>query len=413
MGHFSYKAVEQGGEKVAGTIEAPDRRVAVELLAAKGHFVTELAEASHAAKAGALRVSTLAIRPTAKDILQMTNQLSTALRAGLPMLNALKIIEQQQHKPAMKRMMADLVDSVSGGQSLSEAMSKYPETFPPLYLSMIRVGETGGILEKTTQQLTSILQRDDKIKTSMKNAAAYPIFVLILGIASVAIIITFILPKILQTIVGGSTSTLLPWPTRLLLGVSDFFQWCVTTFYGWAAIILIIIGLWYLRKWVKTEGRIQWDAFKLRIPIMGSVLRTIAIGRFTRTLGSLSKGGVPILESLSIVRNTLGNELLGSKIDAVAEQVKTGSSLGGALGESGYFPPLLVQIVSIGEQTGQMDELLLNAADTFDEIADAAIARFMAVFPALLILMLALVIGFMIVAILMPIAQMSLGAGVF
>jgi type II secretory pathway component PulF len=311
----------------------------------------------------------------------------------------------------MKKLMAGLVDSVSGGQSLSEAMGKHTGVFSPLYLSMIRVGEMGGILEKTTLQLTSILQRDDHIRTNMKNASAYPIFVMVLGFVSVGVIIAFILPKIINTIIGGMA--VLPWPTRLLLGMSHFLTWCFTSVYGWGAMIAIIAGLVYLWRWIRTDGRLQWDSFKLRVPVLGSVLRTIAVGRFTRTLGSLTKGGVPILESLGIVRDTLGNEMLARQIDDAAEKVKTGSAVGPALQESGYFPPLLVQIVAIGEQTGQLDELLLSAADTFDEIADAAIARFMAVFPALMILVLALVIGFMIVAILLPIAMMSLGAGVF
>jgi type II secretory pathway component PulF len=155
------------------------------------------------------------------------------------------------------------------------------------------------------------------------------------------------------------------------------------------------------------------DTFKLKVPILGSVLRTIAVGRFARALGALTKGGVTILETLGVVRDTLGNELLGREIDSVAEKVKRGESLGGPLGESGYFPPLLVQIVSIGEQTGKLDELLLNAADTFDADADAAISRFMAIFPAILILLLALVIGFIIAATLLPIVVMELGGGRF
>jgi type II secretory pathway component PulF len=172
-----------------------------------------------------------------------------------------------------------------------------------------------------------------------------------------------------------------------------------------------LVGLYYLRAWAKSRGRIKWDAFKLKIPVLGSVLRTIAVGRFARTLGALTKGGVTILESLGVVRDTLGNELLAREIDEVTEQVKSGTSMAGPLSSSGHFPPLLVQIVSVGEQTGKLDELLLNAADTFDEEADAAINRFVAIFPAVLILLLALVIGFIIAATLLPIVMMQLGGG--
>jgi len=197
----------------------------------------------------------------------------------------------------------------------------------------------------------------------------------------------------------------------MLLSLSDLIKSLFTTVYGWVIIAVIVVGLHLLRRWVKTEGKIKWDAFKLKIPVLGSVLRTIAVGRFARTLGALTKGGVTILEALNVVRDTLGNELLGREIDTVAEEVKRGESLAGPLGKSGYFPPLLVQIVSIGEQTGKLDELLLNAADTFDDEADAAINRFMAIFPAILILLLALVVGFIIAATLLPIVAMQFGAG--
>jgi len=415
---FSYKAVDKGGGHVTGTIEASDRKSAVVAVQRTGQFVIELAEAAGAdgGRKAVLdlgrRLSLGGGRISSKDILAITTQLSTALRAGLPLLNGLELIRDQQHKGGMREMLDEIVKAVRSGQSLSEAMGKYPKVFSPLYLSMIRVGETGGILEHTTTQLAAILARDEKVKSNIKNASAYPIFVLCLGLVSVTIVITWILPKILATITGGVA--ILPWPTRILLGLSDFIKRLFTTFFGWIALALIVAGLYYAVRWTRTaRGRIIMDTFKLKVPILGSVLRTIAVGRFARALGALTKGGVTILETLGVVRDTLGNELLGREIDSVAEKVKRGESLGGPLGESGYFPPLLVQIVSIGEQTGKLDELLLNAADTFDADADAAISRFMAIFPAILILLLALIIGFIIAATLLPIVVMELGGGRF
>ena len=449
MSWFSYKAVDKGGGHVTGTIEASDRKSAVVALSGRGQFVIELSSFGGPAFAGASAEKALRrmeaeatgadggrkaaldlgrrlslgagslfsgvlrrMRISSKDILAITTQLSTALRAGLPLLNGLELIRDQQHKGGMREMLDEIVKAVRSGQSLSEAMGKYPKIFNPLYLSMIRVGETGGILEHTTTQLAAILARDEKVKSNIKNASAYPIFVLCLGLVSVTIVITWILPKILATITGGVA--ILPWPTRILLGLSDFIKALFTTFFGWIVLALIVAGLYYAVRWTRTaRGRIIMDTFKLKVPILGSVLRTIAVGRFARALGALTKGGVTILETLGVVRDTLGNELLGREIDSVAEKVKRGESLGGPLGESGYFPPLLVQIVSIGEQTGKLDELLLNAADTFDADADAAISRFMAIFPAILILLLALIIGFIIAATLLPIIVMELGGGRF
>jgi len=416
LGYFSYKAVDKGGGHITGTIEAADRRSAVATLTDKGQFVTELDEESKKLSAAGsvkavLELSKLkfgSARVSSKDILAMTTQLSTALRAGLPLLNGLELIREQQHKSGMQEMLGDLVQSVSSGQSLSEAMAKHERVFNPLYLSMVRVGETGGILEETTGQLAGILTRDEKIKTSMKNASAYPIFVLCIGLISVTIIVTWILPSIIETI-GSDVAR--PWPTAMLMGLSGFLRNIFTSWFGWLFIALNVAGWYYFVKWTGTTGRLKWDTFKLRIPVMGSVLRTIAVGRFARTLGALTKGGVTILESLSVVRDTLGNELLGREIDTVAEQVKRGESLAEPLGESGSFPPLLVQITSIGEQTGKLDELLLNAAETFDSEADSAINRFMSIFPAILILMLAVVIGFILVAALLPVLQLGTGAG--
>jgi type II secretory pathway component PulF len=422
MSQFSYKAVDRSGGHVRGTIEAIDRRSAVAVLADKGHFVTELFEkegatvfapSTQGGEKFSLDLNKLlrfgSHRVSSKDVLAMTTQLSTALQAGLPLLNCLELILQQQSKQGMRELLSELVNSVSSGQSLSEAMEKHEKVFSPLYLSMIRVGETGGILEQTTAQLAGILNRDEKIKTNMKNASAYPIFLLCIGLISVIIIITWILPNIIGTII--ETGALLPLPTRMLIAISGFSKSLFTTWYGWIFLAMIGGGFYYFSRWTKTIGKLKWDSFKLKIPMLGSVLRTIAVGRFARTLGALTKGGVIILEALSVVRDTLGNELLGREIDIVADKVKRGESLAEPLNESGYFPPLLVQIVSIGEQTGKLDELLLNAAETFDTDADSSIQRFMAIFPALLILMLALIIGFIIIATLWPIVQMTLGGG--
>ncbi len=418
MGLFSYKAVDRGGAHVAGSVEAADRRSAVAALAERGQFVTELIERSRRAQGDGdesgvspwLAVPRLgAGRIASKDILAMTTQLSTAIRAGLPLLNCLELLHKQQRKSAMKRLFDHLVKSVNAGQSLSEAMGEHPNVFSPLYLSMIRVGETGGILEQTSTQLAGILAREEKVKTNMKNASAYPLFVLSIGLASAVVIVAWILPKILENVSAGAAA--MPMPTRVLLGISAFSRVLFTSVGGWLAIVAVIAALYALRRWTKTVGRLEWDAFKLRLPVLGSVLRTIAVGRFARTLGALTQGGVTILDALAVVRDTLGNEQLARQIDDVAEKVKRGESLAEPLEASGYFPPLLVQIVAIGEQTGKLDELLLNAAETFDTDADAAISRFMAIFPAALILILALVIGFIIAAALLPIVMMSLGVG--
>jgi len=415
LGQYSYKAVDQSGGHVAGVVEAVDRRSAVTALTGRGHLVTEIVEKGQHRDGAGASASGLSLpnltrrRVSSKDILAVTTQLSTAVRAGLPLLNCLDLIRKQQHKPGMRGVFDDLVKSVNGGKSLSEAMAEHKAVFSPLYISMIRVGETGGILEQTSTQLAMILAREEKVKTNMRNAAAYPIFVLAIGLISATIIVTVILPKILATV--DIAAVALPLPTRILLGASDFIRALFTSFAGWAVLLMTVAGLILFRWWTKTTGRFAWDSFRLKVPVLGSVLRTTAVGRFARTLGALTKGGVTILEALGVVRDTLGNEVLARQVDRVAEEVKRGESLAHPLEASGDFPPLLVQIVAVGEQTGKLDELLLNAAETFDSDADASINQFMSIFPAFLILVLALIVGFIIAAALLPIVNMSLQAG--
>ena len=417
MTQFQYKAIDKQGTNVGGTIDAVDQRSAVAALSEQGRFVTEMLESSSQTHAPADGVSSAPVSPSlvfgggrvsGKDLVAMTSQFCTALRAGLPLMKCLELLRDQQKKPASRDMLDNLVQAVSGGQSLSDAMAAHPKVFSPLYVSMIRVGETGGILEQTTLQLAGILKRDDKVRTSMKSAMAYPTFVLCLGMVSVAIIVTWILPNVMSNL--DVDVSMLPWPTRMLMASSTIGKGMLTTAYGWIGLATVGFLVFCAARWIKREGRMQWDALRLKIPILGHVLRTIAVGRFSRTLGALTQGGVTILEALNVVRGTLGNEILGAQIDHVAEEVKRGESLAAPLDACGYFPPLLVQVVAVGEQTGTLDELLLNAAETFDEEADAAISRFMAVFPAVLILLLAVVVGFIIIATLLPMVTLQLGS---
>jgi len=410
LANFEYKAVDNLGAAVTGTVTASDRRAAVGDLAARGTFVTDLSEYSQTLAPTDIsqNVTSLAkdfnfgsSRISGKDILAMTSHLSTALNAGLPLLNAVEIVGAQQHKKSMQDLMESLVNSVNAGKSFSDALEEHPNTFSRLYVSMVRVGETGGILEKTMSQLTQLLSREVKIKSNMAGAMIYPMVVLALGIVSVVVMVMAVVPKIIQTL---GEDAKLPWTTQSLLSLSDLLK-----SYGLYVAIFIVAAVIIFVKWKRTPaGRLKLDGFLLRIPILGSVLTTIAVGRFARTLGALTSSGITILDALSVVRDTLGNEFLGRLIDDVSEKVRMGHSLAEPLASSAYFPPLLIQIVSVGEQTGKLDELLLNAADTFDEEADSAVERFMALFPVLLIIILALIIGYIIAATLLPIITLDL-----
>ncbi|HOT73391.1 MAG TPA: type II secretion system F family protein [Anaerohalosphaeraceae bacterium] len=406
MIRFSYKAVSKEGKPAAGIIEAVDRKSAIALLAQRGQFALELEETSAAAPAAAAvqesRPLFVSGRIASRDILMVTEQITTALRAGLPVLQALEIVAQQQNKPPVRRILEELAQAVRSGHSLSEAMAEYPTVFPTLYRSMVEVGETGGILEETMQQLVRLLSREHKVQSSFRNASAYPVFVLTVGLISITVILVWILPQLIEAL--GTDLTALPLPTRMLMGMSHFLL-----YYGWLLAAAVAAAVYFFLRWKRTNsGLLQWDTFKLKVPLLGSVLRTLSVGRFARTLGSLTKCGIPILEALQVVRDTLGNEVLARQIDHVCEEVKAGSDLARPLGQSGLFDPLLVQIVSIGEQTGKLDEMLLQAADTFDEQADSVLQRYMSLVPAILILLLAAIIFFLIAATLLPVIGMDL-----
>lgn len=402
MNQFSYKALDRQGQPVSGVIEAVDRKSAISLLAERGQFALEVAEGKAAAARERFSFSFNTSKVSGRELLQVTEQMTTALKAGLPVMQTVQIIAKQQQKPAVRSLLEDIAAQVRAGCSLSEAMEQHPQVFSQLYISMVQVGETGGILEETMEQLVRLLKREQKIQSSLRSASIYPLFVLTLGMASVILVLVKVMPTMLEAM--NLEASELPLPTRMLMGLSHFL-----TFYGWLAAILLGAGAYAFTRWRATgEGRLRFDTLKLRTPLLGKVLRTLAVGRFARTLGALTKCGIPILQSLQVVRDTLGNAVLEREMDKVSEAVKTGSSLGEPMEASGLFDPLLVQIVSIGEQTGKLDEMLLQAADTFDEQADTVLTRFMSIFPSLLILILAVIVAFLILAILLPILGMDI-----
>ena len=413
MAEYLYQGVDSAGVAVSGHVDAVDRRGAIVSLNSRGHFPTFLEQKDSAGKdedvEGSRPIARSGItsgKINGKDILSLTGQLHTALQAGLPIMQCLEVIEKQMTKPVVKKILGQLSRDVSSGDSLSEAMAKHENVFSKLYLAMIRVGETAGILEQTTGQLTDLLKREDKVRSDMKSASAYPLFVLIVGFLSVVILVTMVLPNVIDSIMENTA--VLPLPTRMLMGLSDLFA----SYYSLVIAAALIISGFVFKRWVNgPSGKLLWDTFKLKIPVLGNVLRTIAVGRFARTLGSLSKGGITILDGLGVVRDTMGNEFLARQIDDVTQKVKAGEPLAEPLARSGNFPPLLVQIISVGEQTGKLDLMLLNAAATFDEQADAAIKRFTSILPAVLVMLLAVVVGFIVAATLMAVMSMDLGAG--
>lgn len=267
---------------------------------------------------------------------------------------------------------------------------------------MVRVGETAGLLDQVMGHLADFAERELEVRQKIRSAATYPAFVMVLAAVSVVIIVTVILPRVLSAV--AENISLLPAPTRALLALSEFL-----TYYGWLVVLLLAGGIWAFRKWLsRPAGRLAFDRFKLRIPVLGTAVRKVAVARFARTLGTLSKSGIQILEALGVLRDTLGNEALAQRIDEVAAGVTRGQSIAEPLRQTGEFPPLLIQVIAMGEKTGRLDELLLQTAEAYEKETAASIQRVMTLLPAIFIVLMALVVAFVLAAVMLPIVQMSI-----
>jgi general secretion pathway protein F len=404
MTDFHYSALDRDGHAVTGVIESDDRAAAISSLAGQGVFITDIhtgaapAQPSEAApwwrRSGPRRVRV-------RDRAAMLRQLATALQAGLPLLEALRVVQQQAEHGALAVLAGDLADRVQAGESLSAAMDAHPSEFSRLETSMTRVGETAGLLDQVMGYLADFADRDLEVREQIRSAAAYPIFVLALGLVSVVIVLTVILPRVLHSL--GDTMVVMPWPTVVMMGVSDFLR-----AYWWLVVGAIAGGVWAFRAWLsRPAGRLAFDRFKLRVPVVGTALRRVAVARFARTLGTLSKAGIPILEALHVLRDTLGNEALGQEIDRVSAGITQGRSIAEPLRQTGQFPPLLIQVIAMGERTGRLDELLLQTAGAYERETTAAIGRVMTLLPAVFIVLLALLVLFILASVLLPIVSME------
>jgi type II secretory pathway component PulF len=402
MANFTYNAMDETGRAVSGVIDAPNRGQAISQLAERKVFVTDMQVATAAAPVEGSALSFLRRRRVPRRArASMLRQIATALQAGLPLLPALQVVHEQADSEALKTLLSDLEKRVQSGESLSDAMAAHGRDFSPLDVSMVRVGETAGVLDQVMGHLADFAEHDMDVREKVRSAATYPIFVLGLAAVSVVVIITIILPRVMGTVMEGMGATALPAPTRMLLWLSDFLQ-----SYGWFVLLVLIAAGWAFHAWrKKPAGRLALDKFKLRVPVLGTALRRIAVARFARTLGTLSQSGIQILEALHVLRGTLGNEALAQKVDKVAADIKQGQSIAEPLRATGEFPPLLIQVIAMGERTGKLDELLLQTANTYEKETTAAIQRVMTVLPAVFIVVLALVVVFILAAVLLPIIE--------
>ncbi|HTL55062.1 MAG TPA: type II secretion system F family protein [Candidatus Limnocylindrales bacterium] len=409
MNAFRYQAIERSGKSVEGLIEADDRRSALRLLTERGLFPSNL-EASTNGDAPArllpseqlpIASARLGRRIKRKDVTAFTREMSALLGAAIPIPQALDGLGEEEENPAMKAVVLKVSESVRKGASLSSALDEHPRLFSKLYVSMVRVGEEAGALQKVMNDLADLLEHEDEVRGEVKAAAAYPLFVLGFGIVTVIALLTLVLPKLFGMLQEMLTD--LPLPTLVLLKVSSFLH-------SYWLVLLVGIGAaaaalrWYIRT---PRGAELCDEVKLRIPVLGSVFRAAALGRFARTLGTLARSGVSLLPALKIVENTIGNRVLAHQIARVAEETRGGHSLATPLRKLGIFPRTVVQMIDVGEETGRLDEMLLRVAEIEERHMRARTKTLISLLAPLLILIVGSLVGFMVIAILLPIFRMS------
>jgi type IV pilus assembly protein PilC len=336
-----------------------------------------------------------------KSLVLFTRQLATLIAAGLPLVKALRTLQDQMESGTLKGVIKSIADEVESGSNFSEALAHFPKVFPDFYVNMIKAGELGGMLEDILKRLSEFLDKTQKLKDRVKSALMYPMFVMIVAVLILIMLMVFVIPTFTNMFseVGGS----LPLPTRILIVMSD------VTRHIWFLIPLFPVALIAMYKAIikNPDRRFIIDKMKLRIPIVGNLIQQIAVARFSRTLGTLLSSGVPILAALQTVRDTIGNEFIARAVIQVRDSVKEGEGVSGPMEASKAFPPLVTKMVSIGEETGDLAKMLIQIADNFEDEVDVAVSGLTSLLEPLLIVFMGLVVGFIVVSMFMPLFSLA------
>lgn len=406
MPRFQYQSLTSQGQSRQGVLDAASRSEVVRTLLARGETATAIHPVAAGAAAGSRASGTDRAHPRRQrtkptELANLVRELATALEAGLPLLQALNTL-RRQISPRMRPMLDHLIERVEAGDPLHKAAISWGPPFNDLVTGMIRASDASGQQHVVLHQLADLLERQVELKREVIGAALYPLIVAALIVVSVIILVTVLIPTLMEPLKAAGM-TELPLPTRMLLGLADFLtQWWIIILLAIAA----IVSFW--KVWVAApENRLRFDRWKLRQPVVGRLLRDVAVARFTRTMGTLSAAGLSILECLRITRDTLGNTAMTAAIDEVTESVTEGKPLADPLERSGLFPPLLVQVVNLGERSGRLEQMLAHASTAFDRQVEASLKIFTKAFPPLMIIIMACIGGFVLAAILLPLMELQ------
>jgi len=430
MASWRYDGLDRGGVESSGVVVASDRASALRMVQSRGltPLKVESDEAPNSAARAAVKKPAKSQasltgstqitlpnwmtlgprRPTLSrsDMSNLVRELATAIEAGLPLMQALKIVRKQAPGKSQPVILDALIAKVEAGQPLYEAMKAYGAPFDDMIIGMARAADASGRMPEILHQLADLLDRSVELKRELIGATVYPMIVASLILASVTLLVTVILPQLMIPL-AGQPGMVLPLPTRILLS----FAWFMSNFW-WLLVLMTFGAIIAARNWLQdAEHRRMKDYALLKTPLLGKLLRDVAVARFTRTLGTLVSAGLPILQSLRITKDTLGNAVLMKAIEEVEEKVTTGQSLAEPLERCGFFPPLLIQIVNIGEKSGRLESMLLHAATAFDRQVNSSIKIFTKSLPPILLVIMAIIAGFVLAGILMPLLELQSALG--
>ncbi len=404
MSVFEYIALDSRGHQRKGFIDASGLAAARQKLRDENVYPIEINQADHkkeTALSGALQINILE-RVSAGEVSVFTRQLSTLLGAGMPLVPSLTVLMKQAKNLLLKKSLADIREQVNEGKSLTDSMSAFPRIFPPFYLNMIRAGEASGTINLVLERLADFSENQQALMNKIRSALAYPIIMCVMGTAVIFLLMAFVVPKI--TGIFADMNQTLPLITVILITVSDYlksFWWLILML-----IFAVVVGVKYAISGTE-KGRRLWDSAKLKLPVFGQVNRKIAISRFCRTLATLLQSGVPLLAAMEIVRNIVNNIIIGDAIHQAAKDLEEGKGLSGPLAQSGLFPPLVTEMIAVGEQSGTLEKMLNRIAIAYENESQSDIMIMTSILEPVMILVMGLVVGFIVVSILLPIFEMN------
>ena len=393
---FQYKVKDKSGKLVEGSLEAENAQLVVSKLRSMGYVPIEIQQQGGSSFQRELKLPFFSDRVKLKEVAVFSRQFATMINSGLSLLRSLNILAEQTESKALAEIVNQVRMDVEKGSSLSQAMSKHPKAFGRLYVSMVRAGEVGGALDSVLMRLADTIEKQVELRRKVKSAMTYPLVVAILVLTIVTAMLLFVIPMFqnIYSQLGGT----LPAPTQLLINISNICR------KFWYLIFLVEGGgAFAFRRWINSEeGRKQWDAIKLKVPIFGKLVRKTALARFSRTLSALVRSGVPILESLDIVAETAGNYVVAKAVRETQAAVKRGDPLSKKLEEHPVFPPMVVQMMAVGEETGALDEMLDKIADFYDQEVEATVDALTSLIEPLLIVVMGVCVGGMIISLYLP-----------